>query len=304
MAIAKGQQSVEATQRTLYMGIASVKVLAVNPTKAELEKIYGREIEKEPEYLTEAEVTAADGSKRKVPSARITFICETDPEKNNGISTIVQHTIFLQKRYRQGTNSGKYQVIDPYGRTAWCTKEEVQNKQIPQYSNGPASINADFRPALQGEETLTLFIKNLLNIPNVQNYVNGQWIDNTKVSKEDCLVRLDDIEKYFTGNFKELREVISYQPENHVKICLGVRTTDDGRTHQTTYDGMSFKNAVTDYSKLDAEIQTRKSNGGLATSEFDITELHEYVVTPTDTNALAAAAQQAPAGGDDPWSDD
>lgn len=302
MAIAKGQQSFEATPRTLYMGMAAVKVLAVNPSKAELEKIYGREIEKEPEYLTEAEVTMADGTKKKYPSARITFICQTDPEKNNGIETIVQHTIFLQKRYRQGTNSGKYQIIDAYGRTAWGTQEEIKGKQIPQYKDGPANIDADYRPAYQGEEALTNFIKNLLNIPNVQNYVNGQWVDNTKVSKQDCLVRLDDIDNYFAGKFDELREVIGYQPDNLVKICLGVRTTDDGRTHQTTYDGMSFKNAVTDYAKLDAEIQTRKSNGGLATSEFDIAELHEYVVAPTDNNALAeAAAAQAPEGNDDPW---
>lgn len=286
MAIAKGQVSTESTPRALYIGMAAVKVLAVNPKKAELEKIYGRELEKEPEYVTEAEITTADGSKKKYPAVRITFICETDPDKNNGIQTIVQHTFFLQKRYRQGSTSGKYQVIDPYGRTAWGTQEEIKAKQIPQYANGPASIDADYRPAYVGEETLTLFIKNLLNIPNVQSFVNGQWVDNTKVNKEDCLVRLDNIDDYFKGDFKELREVIGYQPDNLVKICLGIRTTEDGRPRQTTYDGMSFKNAVTDYAKLDAEIQTRKSNGGLSSSEFEITDLHEYVVNPTAATEL------------------
>lgn len=306
MAVAKGQQFTEAAPRQLYIGMAAVKVLAVNPSKKELEKLYGREIENEPNYVTEAEITMPDGSKKKYPAVRITFICQIVPEKNNGIDAIIQHTIFLQQRYRQGSQSGKYQIIDPYGRTAWATKEEIEAKQIPQYANGPAAIDEDYRVALQGEENLTQFIKNLLNIPNVQNYVNDTWVDNPKVSKEDCLVRLDSIKEYFKGNFKELEEIISYQPENIVKICLGVRTTDDGRTHQTTYDGMSFKNAVTTYAKLDADIQTRKAAGGLANSEFEITDVHEYAVAPTDANALAAAAaanspaaEEAPA--EDPW---
>lgn len=306
MAVAKGQQSVDAAPRTLYMGMAAVKVLAVNPSKEELSKIYGREIEKDPEYLTEVEVKDPQtGAAKKYPSVRITFICKTDPEKNNGIEAIFAHTFFLQKRYRQGSQSGKYQVIDPYGRTAWGTKEEIQKKEIPQYSNGPATIDADYRPAFVGEEPLTLFIKNLLNIPNVQNYVNGQWVDNQKVDKSDCLVRLDEVEKYFGGDVKELKEYIGYQPDNLVKICVGIRTNEEGRTYQTTYDGMSFKNAVTEYVKLDAEVKTRKEQGGLANSEFSIEPLHEYVVTPTDSNTLAAppaAAGEAPASDEDPWS--
>lgn len=301
MAIAKGQQSFESAPRTLYTGIGAVKVLAVNPTKAELEKIYGHEMEKEPEYLSETEVALPDGTKKKYPSVRITFVCQTSPDKNNGIDTIVHHTIFLQKRYRKGTQSQKCQIIDSYGRTAWATADEIKAKQIPQYSTGPASVAADYRPAYYGEEALTLFIKNLLNIPNVQSYVNGSWVDNPKVNKEDCLVRLDEIDNYFQGNFKELKEVISYQPDNHIKICFGVRTTDDGRTFQTTYDGMTFKSAVTDYAKLDAEIQTRKLNGGLSNSEFDATDLHEYVVTPTDTNTLTAAASSTLLDEVDPW---
>lgn len=297
MAIAKGQQTGEAITRQLYMGMASVKVLAVNPSKKELEKIYGREFDKEPEYITEVDV---DG--KKVPSARITFIVQATPERNNGIDAIFQHTFFLQRRYRQGSQSGKYQIIDAYGRTAWATKDEVKAKAIPQYNNGPANIDADYRPAIVGEDMLTLFIKNLLNIPSVQNYVNGMWVENTKVNKEDCLVRLDEIEKYFTGDFKELREVISYQPDNHVKIAVGIRHTDDGKTYQTTYDGLCFKANMTDYSKLDKEIMDRKNNGGLANVEYDITDLREYVVNPTPSADLMGDGE-AVVMEDDPWGD-
>lgn len=298
MAIAKGQQSFDATPRALYQGVAAVKVLAVNPTKAELEKIYGREFDKDPVYLSEAEV---DG--KKYPSVRITFICQTDPEKNNGIDAIFQHTFFLQKRYRFGSTSQKFQVIDCYGRTAWGTKEEIQAKSIPLNKDGrPANVDADYRPAYVSEEYLTNFIRNLLNIPNVSSYVNGEWIDNPKIAdKKDCLVRLDEIDKYFTGDFKELKEIISYQPGNLVKIGVGVKTKD-GRTHQVTFDRVSFKNAATDYARLDAEVQQSKSMGGLADTEFDFQELHEYTVTPTDTATLEAAAAATAATNDaDPW---
>jgi len=305
MAIAKGQQSGDATPRTLYKGMAAVKVLAVNPTKEELEKIYGREFDKDPVYLSEAEVEVIDeqGNKvmKKFPSVRITFICQTDPSKNNGINAIFQHTFFLQKRYRFGSNSQKYQVIDCYGRTAWGTKDEIKAKSIPLNNDGrPANVDADYRPAYISEEYLTNFIRNLLNIPNVSSYVNGEWIDNPKVAdKNDCLVRLDEIDKYFTGNFKELKEIISYQPDNLVKIGVGVKTKD-GRTHQVTFDRVSFKNAATDYARLDAEVQQSKNMGGLVDTEFDISDLHEYVVTPTSTTELAAAAENTHVD-EDPW---
>lgn len=297
MAFAKGQASTESAARTLYQGIGAVRVIAVNPTKAELEKFYGREVEKEPEYTSEVEI---DG--KKFPSVRISFLVQTDPDKNNGIETSTMHTFFVQKRYNQGTQSGKYQIIDKYGRTAWATKEEIKEKKLPQYTNGPANIDADYRPAYVGEEALTAFIKNYLNIPNVQTYVNGQWIDNPKVTKEDCEARLDDVDKYFGGNFKELKDIASLQPMNLVKIAFGIRTADDGRMYQTTYDRMCFKNGVTEYAKFDVEIQNRKNAGGLSNVEYDCLPLHEYSVTPTDLSAPTASQNAGSEDQEDPWS--
>jgi len=297
MAVAKGQQSVDSVVRTPYIGVGAVKVLAVNPSKAEMEKLYDRQIDNEPSYLGEVEV---DG--KKLPNVRVTFVVKTDAEKNNGIEVVTNHTFFLQKKYRQGSQSGKYQIIDKYGRTAWATKEEIEAKQIPAYANGPANIDADYRPCYVGEEELTTFIKNLLNIPNVQSYVNGQWVPNPKVTPQDCEVRLDNIAKYFEGDFKELREIISYQPENLVKVPFGVRTSDDNRQFQTTYTQMCFKNSVSDYARFDKEIQDRKAAGALATTEFEAAPLHVYEVDPTTLNpSLSEAAEAAIAGEAAPW---
>ena len=68
MAIASGSETSEnsGVQVKLFTGLVPLSVLAVNPTKKELEAIYGRELEKEPEYFEigvkriEAELAQAD----------------------------------------------------------------------------------------------------------------------------------------------------------------------------------------------------------------------------------------------------
>ena len=80
MAFAKGNESVEAAPISRYIGVAPVFVLAVNPTKEELEKLYDTELEKAPEYISETEV-GLEGNKYKVPQVRLDFIVRTDAEK-------------------------------------------------------------------------------------------------------------------------------------------------------------------------------------------------------------------------------
>jgi len=295
--ISRGQQSTEGGSRTLYIGVGAVKVLGINPTKKQLEELFGREQDKEPEYTCKTKI-----DDKEYPAARISFIVKTVPEKNNGIELTTLHTFFVQKRYVQGEKSGKYKIIDKYGRTAWATREDIEAKKIPDYSNGPANIDADYRPCYQGEEEVTTFIKKYLNIPSPQSYINGEWVDNPKVEKKDCQVRLDNIDGLFKGDFKEVAELCSYQPENIIKIAFGVKTTEDNKQYQATYDRMCFSNGVSDYSKLGAEVQARKDAGGLSQFEYEITDLHEYVVDPTKLGpTLKEVAEANQAGEEAPW---
>lgn len=58
-------------------------------------------------------------------------------------------------------------MIDKYGRATWVTPEQLKGHVIPLDKNGnPLQIDADYRPAYEGEENLTNFIKAYLNIPN------------------------------------------------------------------------------------------------------------------------------------------
>ena len=291
MAFSKGVESKE-VEFKLYTGVGTVQVVAVNPTKDKLEAIYGRTFDNDPAYVSE--VTVGEGN--KVLNARIDFIIKTVADKCDGIDYVTKMPFFIQKEYRYNRDKTKVQVIDKYGRTAWVTVEQAKAHEIPVYKNGPANIDKGYRPAYHGEEELTNFIKAYLNIPNVMKYVNNTWVMVDK--PEDCEARLESIDEYFKGNFKELRDVIALQPNNKVKVLFGVRTADDNKQYQAVYNQMFLKNNITDYSKLDADLQERKAAGAYPTTEFTVGDLKEYDVESTDlSNSDAAGDMPFPAGG-------
>jgi hypothetical protein len=275
MAFAKGSESTDGTIVKRYTGVAPCYVVGVNPSKSELETIYGTTIENVPEYRSSVDV---DG--KKIETVRIDFIVKTDPTNSNEIDMTSKVALFLRKEYRFNRDKSKVQVIDKYGRTAWVTIEQAKAHEVPVYANGPANLDSDYRPCFVGEEELTNFIKAYLNIPNVMKYVDGKWVmvDNP----EDCVARLDCIEKYFAGDYAELKEVINLQPNNKVKILFGVKTNDDGKQYQAVFTQMFLKNGVRDYSKLSKELEDRKAAGAYPTTEFFIGALKEYTTEATN----------------------
>lgn len=279
MAIAKGKESTNVEFKR-YTGVAPCYIKGINPTKAELEKIYETTQEKDPEYLGEVEVEE-NGVKTKCPNVRLTFLAKPDPEKIGVDIKPISVPLFLQKRFRFNANKTKVQVIDKYGRTAWVTIEEAKTHAIPMYSNGPANLDKDYRPAYVGEEDLTNFLISYLNIPSVMKYNREEkkWylVDNP----EDSECRLDHIEDYFKGDFSELKGALNLQPNNKVKILFGVRTDAEGKQYQTAYTKMFLKNSISDYSKLDADVQERKASGSFASTEFETVDFHEYSVKST-----------------------
>lgn len=275
MAFASGKESTEAGEIKRYIGVAPVTILAVNPNKAKLEELYGTTLEKEPEYVSMVE---RDG--KSVQNVRISFIVRTAADKCDGIDMTSQVTFFLQNAPRMGSQSGKYQIIDKYGRTAWATKEDIDAKRIPQYANGPAQIDADYRPAYVGEEELTNFIKAYLNIPEVRLYQNGTWVANPH--PEECEARLDNVKNYFTGDVKELDGIIKLQPNNKVKVLFGVRSAEGGKEYQAVYTRMFLRNNARDFSRLDKDLKEAKNAGAYSTTTFEVVPIKEYVVTPTN----------------------
>ena len=282
MAFGKAQVSKEATEIKRYTGVGSVFVVGVNPNKAELEKLYDRELDKDPEYLTEK-----DG----VTSARIDFIIKTDPTAkcNNGIELLTKFSMFIRNEYRFNKDKTKVQVIDKYGRTAWVTKEQAKNHEIPVYKNGPANIDKDYRPAYVGEEDITNFLKLFLGISNVEKWVKNEATGRREVvglvdNPQDCECRLENIEDYFKGKFNEIKGAINLMPNNKIKVLFGVRTTDEGKQYQDVYTRKFLSNTVSVYDKLAEDVQSNKDNGAYPNTEFVIADLQEYTVQATNFN--------------------
>lgn len=288
MAVATGKKSTDGADIKRYIGIGACKCIAFNPSKAQIKELMGYEPKEEQVYFG---VQHDDETNKDTAFARLSFVMQTIPEKCNGIKLTQMLTIFIRNQYNKGSKSGKYQVLDEFGRTAWAEKEVIDAKAQIMYSNGPANVTTNYRPAYIGEEDLTDFIQKLINIPSPTKYVNGSYVMKDATELQDSICRLDEIPSYFKGNFKEITDILALQPDNYVKVLFGVRTTDDGKEYQDIYTKV-LRSATSNYEKLQAEIEDRQANGGLSNRTYEFCELKEYNV--------AATNYSAPTGGEDP----
>jgi hypothetical protein len=290
-----------------FVGVGSFRVLGVNPTKEEMEKFFGREVQKEPEYLKD-KVDENDNNKA-YKQLRVSFLILADKEYEDG-KPIKENTalkeplktsvsFFIDSRYFYNSDKTKVQVIDKYGRTAWVTIDQCKNKQIPVYKNGPAKLDTDYRPAFRGENELTQFILNYLNVTPIDTYNNntGQWVTNPH--PEDCEGQLAKIKNYFTGDVSELKEFCTYMPSNHVKLLVGVQTDDQGRQFMSVYTRTSLRNGARSYTRLKDEIDGSQSST-IKNTVFSndpigvIKEIEEYKENVKETNLNAPAASDDP----------
>ena len=298
MAISKGNASKEAQEFKRYIGVCPVFVKAVNPNKAEHEKLFNTTLEEAPVYVQDKE--DAEGNSYK--NVRISVVLQPDTEKIGFDMPLITMPLFITNQKQYGANSGKYQIVDKYGRFAWATEAEISAKEIPTNSNGKkADISNDYRIAYVGEEALTKFIRAFLYIPEITVWDNNEQcrVPNTKDKPEECECRLDveTFEKLFKGDFSDIKDILGFQPTNKIKVCLGVRTDANGRLFQSVYTKKFISNAATNYSSLDKMLQADASyaaeNNKVLNTEYSAETVHEYSVTPTN---FSAAPEAAPSG--------
>ena len=299
MAISKGNASKEAQSFKRYIGVCPVFVKAVNPNKEEHEKLFNTTLEEAPVYVQDKE----DNNGNSYKNVRISLVLQPDVEKIGFEMPLVTMPFFITNQKQHGADSGKYQVVDKYGRFAWAAEEESSAKEIPTNSNGKkADISNDYRIAYVGEEALTKFIRAFLYIPEITVWDNNEQcrVPNTKDKPEECECRLDveTFEKLFKGDFSEIKEILGFQPNNKVKVCLGVRTdADSGKLFQSVYTKKFMSNASTSYNSLDKMLQADASyaaeNNKVLNTEYSAETVHEYSVTPT---TFSAAPEAAPSG--------
>ena len=305
MAISKGNASKEAQEFKRYIGVCPVFVKAVNPNKAEHEKLFNTTLEEDPVYVQDKEDAENDTYK----NVRISVIMQPDVEKIGFEMPIVTMPLFVANKKQHGANSGKYQVVDKYGRFAWATEFEIQSKTAPTYIDKKTGETKKFdidmtsiRIAYVGEEELTAFIKAFLCIPSITTWDSDRrcTVPNKDVKPEECECRLEveSFEKLFKGDFSEIKEILGFQPNNKVKVCLGVRTDpDSGKLFQSVYTKKFMSNASTNYNKLDKMLQAdaayASEHNKVLSTEYSAEAVHEYSVTPT---TFAPSADAAPSG--------
>ena len=288
MAIKANASSTGGGEFKRFIGVGSFKVLGVNPTKEELSKFFGRDVQNDPQYLTDK----TDDEGKAYKSLRVSFMIEADSKFEDGkenktnaaLAEPYKTTInfFLENRYVYNKDKTKVQVMDKYARTAWVTVEQCKNHQIPVYSNGPARIDKDYKPLLRGEEALTQFILNYLNVTPIESYNSntGQWVTNAH--PEDCEGNLEEIQNYFKGNITELKDICKMMPTNRVKILMGIRTDNEGKQYENAYTETTMRNGSRSYTFLKDKIDGRKAQGALQNVVFSddplgiISDIHEY----------------------------
>lgn len=307
----KANASSQGTDFKKYVGVASFRVLGVNPTKEELEKFYGRELQEEPVYIKE-KTDEQDGGKT-YKQMRISFMIQADDPKtveqinpndresmktNANLKEPYKTTInfFIDSRYFYNRDKSKVQVIDKYGRTAWVTIEQAKNHQIPVYSNGPAKLDADYTPALRGEDALTEFILNYLNVTPVETYNKntGTWIVNPH--PEDCEGKLYHIKDYFNGDISELKEYCGYMPTNYVKLLAGIRNDDQGNQYNTIYTRLTMRNGARTYTRFKDSIDGLTKNDSVFSNDpiGVISNIEEYKDNVQETDLSKSPVSDDP----------
>lgn len=275
LTIGKTYESTESAERKKYIGVGSSYILSVNPDKKELEAIYNTEIANEPEYLT---------SSSDVKGVRVDFLVKTDPTVNCGIDAINRMSFFLYNEPQYNKDKTKVQVIDIYGNSSYALIEDAkQHKKLISANGKEMKISTQYRPAYRGEADLVCFLKTYLGIKDAFSFIDGGW--KLKENACDFEFSLDNIKDYFSGNVYELKEVLSLQPKNKVKLLYGVRTTDKGQFQTIcTHNNMFLVNNSGDkgLTYLEKVLAKAKLAGAFSDTEYRVCPLQEYTVKPTD----------------------
>ena len=247
MSISTGTETKE-TQggARLVTGLVPMMVVAVNPSKKELEAIYGRDLEKEPEY-----VSADEAGVKKL---RVDFIMKTVINDKLGCNEeiITKVPFFLEDKPAYTSDGSKVYMLNLYGENACIPVEDAKKNTLP--DNMQWYNTTKMRPAYRGEIELVGFLKQYLGIPN------RAFKDKVIPDVSKAEIQLEKIKNYFNGDIKEFVSVVNLRkPTNIILLAGGVRTTDDNKQYQAWYLKKPLKYGTTNLDYIKRDIAERQS---------------------------------------------
>lgn len=281
--------SMDFTNFNKYIGVASVNILAINPNNEKLRKL-GWSVPEgadEPKYIFEG----TDNNGKAVKSARVRLLAQIQDLEDK---PIVSLDFWCRSNVMVNKTGDKAKIIDAYGRTAWATKPEIEQKKIPLYSNGQAAnISTPYKLCHQGEEELVRFLYKYLNITPLQlfNRQKNAW-ENTK---NPGRLTIDNWQKLCDGDVTEIASYLAMMPNNKVKVVLGVNARDDNKSYQTFLtdgyigNGASININTGEYDsarKLIDKFREQRNNAD--SYSFAATPIKVYEQTATDVQEKPA----------------
>ena len=247
MAIAQGVETKETQGGVKLMtGLVPMMVVAVNPSKKELEQIYGRDLEKEPEYISADE--------NGVKKLRVDFIMKTVINDKLGCNEeiITKVPFFLEDKPAYTSDGSKVYMLNLYGENACIPVEDAKKNTLP--DNMQWYNTTKMRPAYRGEIELVGFLKQYLGIPN------RAFKDKVIPDVSKAEIQLEKIKNYFNGDIKEFVSVVNLRkPTNIILLAGGVRTTDDNKQYQAWYLKKPLKYGTTNLDYIKRDIAERQS---------------------------------------------
>lgn len=203
----------ELREKLLFKGVGKVKVFAVNPTKEELNKIYGEsENDRDVSYVT----TRDDGSK----STRIDFYVKPENyETINKITFWIDHNI-------SPSQSGKYQFINDKLQDTWSESLEALTEKLNSNESMSWFSKKNLRKAYKGERELYVFLATLFNL-----------------DLEAGIESFDNFDAIVAGDVTEIKAAMSVFSENGTKdLMIKVLHGINDRGYQEIYN-RKFANA-------------------------------------------------------------
>lgn len=262
----------KATASQRYVGFALMKVVGINPTDEELEKILGREVTWENSYTMQK-----DG----VDMARFDFWLA--PVDETITMKPVKYSVFLH-RSTMKSKTGKTKVIDKYGNTAWVTAEEFSGQQVPKSSSGkPLAIMTPYEVCCKGQDLLVEFVKAWLSIP-----FSFSWDKDSSsfIAKKDealsrCECKLENIKSYWSGDMSEIKSLLDAGKDHIINVLLTVRQANINNAVIDIQDVFPyFTPGWQDTFAIKKEFERRKAQGGFANITTILEQAKPFIPTP------------------------